>query len=63
MEVPEAWLNYKTLFAVVRLGIIRLKKTGFMCFLDLLGRRGGKTVVEWCDLMGVECFMVVVLMS
>ena len=50
---------------VIRLGVTRLRKPGFVCLLDLFGERGGK---GWFDLVCVERLymiglMVVVLMS
>ena len=47
----EAQSNYKILLVVIRLGVTGLKKTKFVCFLDIFGSRGGKSVVRWCGLI------------
>ena len=47
---------------VIQLGVTGLI-TGFVSFLDLFGRTGGERLLGWYDLLCVECFMAVVLMS
>lgn len=50
-KVSDSRSIYKILLVVIWLGVTGLKKTVFVCFLDLFGRRGRERVVRWCELM------------
>ena len=47
----QAQSSYKILLVVIPLGVTGLKKTKFVCFLDIFGSRGGKSVARWCGLI------------